>query len=96
MATNVGGVYFDLALESAAFRREMTAARRHLATQTAQMRRSMQQVERAGRTLERQFSQLRAGAVALAGALAVRQFTSFARGALQAGTAAVDTGPRSG
>jgi hypothetical protein len=84
---NIGSLTANLRLESAAFIRDMTKAQRAVASNTAAMRRSMQQVERASRNVQRQFSQLRGAAVALAGALAVRQFTQFAKSAINTGDA---------
>lgn len=84
---SIGSLTADLRLESAAFMRDMTKATKAVQSNTAQMRRSMQQVEKASRNLNRQFGQLRNAAAALAGALAVRQFTRFTSSAIAAGDA---------
>lgn len=90
MATNIGGVSVDMLLESAAFRRDMQRSQQLLRSETAKMRRSLRQVEMASRNVSRSFSQFRAGIAALAGALAVRQFSQFTKNALSAGAAIQD------
>jgi hypothetical protein len=78
----LGTLKGDLFLETAAFIRDMRKAGDAVATNTFKMRQSMRQVEKATSGVRRTFSQLRAGAVALAGALAARQFVSFAKTSL--------------
>lgn len=93
---SIGSLTADLRLESAAFIRDMGRAQRAVASNTAAMRRSLRQVESATRGVQRQFSQLRGAAVALAGALAVRQFTSFTRAALDSADAIAKQADRVG
>lgn len=69
-------------METAAFIRDLKKSGEAVATNTAKMRQSMRRVEQATTGVQRVFSQLRAGAVALGAALAVRQFANFAKQSL--------------
>lgn len=79
---NVGSVSVGLGLESAAFMRDMGKAANAVASNTAQMKKSLRSVESSARGVERSFNQLKSGAVALAGALAAREFVRFTKAAL--------------
>lgn len=96
MAARIGGVAIDLALESAAFQRDMRKATSDLQKSATRMRISMRNVERATNNVQRQFAQLRGAAVALAGALAVRQFAQFARNAIDSAGAIQDVAQKVG
>lgn len=93
---SIGTLTANLALESAAFIRDFARAQRAVETNTAQMRKHMREVERAARNMERQFRAVRAGAAALAGALAVRQFTQFTRAAIDNAGAIQDVATKVG
>jgi hypothetical protein len=88
---NIGSLVADLKLESSAFIRDMGKAQRAISTNTAKMKQSLRAVETQSRNLNRQFSQLKSGAVALAGALAVRQFVQFTQSALDSADAIAKT-----
>lgn len=93
---SIGTLTADLKLQSAAFLRDLTKASRAVESNTAQMRKSMREVERSSRDLSKQFSQLRGAAVALAGALAVRQFGQFAKAAIDSADAIAKQADRIG
>jgi hypothetical protein len=82
MATPVGGIGIDVELGTAQYRAEMSKLQRQIRSDTAKMRASLRQVEKANRNLARSFSNIRAGLGALAGALAVRQFGKFTKTAI--------------
>lgn len=93
---SIGSLTADLRLQSAAFIRDLNRASQAVASNTAAMRRSMRQVEAASRNVSRQFAQVRGAALALGGALAVRQFTGFTRTALENADAIAKTARRMG
>jgi hypothetical protein len=79
----MGSLVADMRLNSSAFTRDLGKARRDVASNSAQMKKSMRSIEQASRNVSKRFGQLRGAAVALGGALAVRQFTSFAKAAIK-------------
>ena len=79
----LGSLVADLKLQSAAFIRDLGKAKNAVRSDTAKMRQSMRRLETATRGVNRAMKQMRAGAGALAGALAVRQFATFATTAPQ-------------
>ena len=87
----IGSMHADLTLQSAAFMRDMKKSADAVASNTARMNQSMRQVERATAGVQRAFGQLRAGATVLVGALAVRQFTEFAKKAVDFGSMISDS-----
>lgn len=93
---DLGSLVLNLRLQSAAFIRDMTKASNAVATNTAQMRKHLRQMEQAGRSVERQIGQFRAAAVSLAGALAVRQFSTWTRAAIESGGAIKDVAAKVG
>lgn len=93
---NVGGLAVDLTLKAQAFIRDMKRAADTVATNSKRMSKELRQVGRAANDVNRKMSQLRTGVAALAGALAVRQFSQFTRQALAAGAALQDTSNRLG
>lgn|GEM_PF-2886391 len=80
---SIGSLTASLALESAAFKRDLSKASQAVASNSAKMNKSLRSIQTSTKGLNRQFGQLRAGVTALAGALVVRQFTSFARAAIE-------------
>jgi len=70
---SLGSLVADMRLNSAAFTRDLGRASRDISSKTAQMRRGMRSVETASRGVSRSFAQLRVGATALIGALALGQ-----------------------
>lgn len=93
---SIGTLTASLQLESAAFIRDMGRAQKAVASNTARMNKAMRGLESAGRGIERQFRNIRSAAIALAGALAVRQFTQFTRAALDAGSQIATTASKVG
>ena len=91
MAANIGGVAIDLGMNSAAFQRDVAAATNALKAEATKMRIAMRNIERAANSVERQFAQLKSGALALGGALAVREFGRFAKQAIDSASAIHDT-----
>jgi len=93
---SIGSLTADLNLRSAAFLREMKSSRAALQSNTARMRASMRHLETASRRVERQFAGLKSAAGALAGALAVRQFSRFAKSAIESADAIAKTSDQLG
>jgi hypothetical protein len=83
VAGRLGSLTGDLHMETAAFLRDMRRVGQAVATETARMRQSMRALETASARAQRSFSQLRSGIAAMAGALAVRQFVTWAGDALR-------------
>lgn len=92
----IGTLTADLKLQSATFMRDLNRASRAVQTSNAQMQRSMRQVRQATRGVERQFGQLRAAAVGLAGVLAVAQFKNFTKSAIESADAIAKQADRIG
>ncbi len=93
---NIGSMTARLALQSASFIRDMGKAANAVEKNTFQMRKSLRSVEQASRRLNRSVSQLKAGVVGLAGALAVRQFARFTRQAVDSASATKDVADKVG
>jgi TP901 family phage tail tape measure protein len=78
---NIGTLTANLALQSAAFVRDLGKASNAVASNTAQMRKHMKAVETASRGVARQFSQVRGAAAALGVGVALNKlrtlFTQF-------------------
>lgn len=79
---SIGSLVADMRLQSAAFQRDMRKSAEAVRSNTAQMRKHMRSLDMAARRVQRQFKAVRAGAAALAGALALRQFTTFTKQSL--------------
>lgn len=79
----IGSLTADMKLRSAAFQRDMAKSAKAVQSNTAKMNKSLRSVRNSSRAVVKSFNQVRAGAGALAGALAVRQFTQFTKGAIE-------------
>lgn len=93
---SAGTIALQLRLESAAFRQELKQATGAVNSSSAKMRASMRQLQGATQNLNRQFGQLKTGLVALAGALAIRQFSTFTKTALNSSGAIKDVADKVG
>ncbi len=87
---NIGTLTASLALQSAAFIRDLGRASQAVASNTAQMRKNLRAVEQSSRGVEKAFNQFKGAALALGAAMAVRQFASFTKQVIDSASALKD------